>query len=73
METRHLVMTFINAEGKKVSLRVNNVRSDIQAAEVAAAMDEIVSGNLFITSGGNIVSKEAAEVVVTDTTELDVK
>ena len=73
METRHLVMTFINTEGKKVNLRVNNVRSDIQAAEVAAAMDEIVSGNLFITSGGNIVSKEAAEVVVTDTTELDVK
>ncbi|WP_426350691.1 DUF2922 domain-containing protein [Alloiococcus sp. CFN-8] len=73
METRHLLMTFINAEGKKVSLRVNNVRSDIQATEVAAAMDEIVSGNLFITSGGNIASKEAAEVVVTDTTELDVK
>jgi len=73
METRHLVMTFINTEGKKVNLRVNNVRSDIQAAEVAAAMDEIVSGNLFITSGGNIVSKEAAEVVVTDTTELEIK
>ena len=73
METRHLVMTFINAEGKKVSLRVNNVRSDVQAAEVAAAMDEIISGNLFITSGGDMVSKESAEVVVTDTTELSVK
>lgn len=73
METRHLVMTFINTEGKKVNLRVNNVRSDIQAAEVSAAMDEIVSGNLFITSGGDIVSKEAAEVVVTNTTELAVK
>ena len=73
METRHLVMTFVNAEGKKVSLRVNNVRSDVQAAEVAAAMDEIISGNLFITSGGDMVSKESAEVVVTDTTELTVK
>ena len=73
METRHLVMTFINAEGKKVSLRVNNVRSDIQDAEVEAAMDEIISGNLFITSGGDMVSKESAEVVVTDTTELTVK
>ena len=73
METRHLVMTFVNAEGKKVSLRVNNVRSDVQAAEVAAAMDEIISGNLFITSGGDMVSKESAEVVVTDTTELSVK
>ena len=71
METRHLVMTFINAEGKKVSLRVNNVRSDIQ--DVEAAMDEIISGNLFITSGGDMVSKESAEVVVTDTTELTVK
>ncbi|MGM9973984.1 MAG: DUF2922 domain-containing protein [Clostridiaceae bacterium] len=73
METRHLVMTFINAEGKKVSLRVNNVRSDVQDAEVEAAMDEIISGNLFITSGGDMVSKESAEVVVTDTTELTVK
>ncbi len=73
METRHLVMTFINTEGKKVNLRVNNIRADIQASEVSAAMDEIVSGNLFITSGGDIVSKEAAEVVVTNTTELSVK
>ena len=73
METSHLVMTFINAEGKKVSLRVNNVRSDVQDAEVEAAMDEIISGNLFITSGGDMVSKESAEVVVTDTTELTVK
>ena len=73
METRHLVMTFINAEGKKVSLRVNNVRSDVQAAEVAAAMDEIINGNLFITSGGDMISKESAEVVVTDTTLLAVK
>ena len=73
METRHLVMTFINAEGKKVNIRVNNVRADIQDTEVAAAMEEIVRGNLFITSGGDIIAKEAAEVVVTNTTELAVK
>ena len=73
METRHLVMTFINSEGKKVNLRVNNVRADIQDTEVAAAMEEIVRGNLFITSGGDLVAKESAEVVVTNTTELSVK
>ena len=73
MENRQLVMTFLNTEGKKVNVRVNNIREDIEDSEVSAAMDEIVRGNLFITSGGDIVAKEAAEVVVTITSELSVK
>lgn len=41
--SKTLVMNFLNEEGKKTAVRVNNVKEDIAAAEVSAAMDVIIA------------------------------
>ncbi|MBR0577054.1 DUF2922 domain-containing protein [Proteiniclasticum sp. BAD-10] len=42
-----LTMTFLNKEGKKYSLRVQKVRTDITETEVQDLMDTILTKNLF--------------------------
>lgn len=67
---RTLEMTFSTELGRTQRIRVYNVREDIAAAEVAAAMDSIISKNIFTSTGGDYTGKVSAQVVVTDTTEL---
>jgi hypothetical protein len=45
-------MVFENAAGREVVLRVTNARTDLTAAEVDAAMDQVVSSDIFTSSGG---------------------
>ena len=73
MESRTLIMTFKNMEGKKVNVRLNNLREDLTEGEVAAAMDTILSANIIINAGGDLISKEEAEIVVSNTTSIVVK
>ncbi len=73
MESKVLVMTFKNEDGKKVNLRLSNIREDITDEEIATAMDAILAANIIVTSGGDIVAKEAAEIVVTTTSSFNVQ
>ena len=73
MESKVLVMTFKNEDGKKVNLRLSNIREDITDGEIAAAMDAILAANIIVTSGGDIVAKEAAEIVTTTTSSFNVQ
>ena len=73
MESRTLIMTFKNMEVKKVNVRLNNLREDLTEGEVAAAMDTILSANIIINAGGDLISKEEAEIVVSNTTSIVVK
>lgn len=68
-----LVMSFINAAGKKTSITVNNVKDSLTAAEVSTAMDTIVEKNIFNTTGGDIKSKDSASISEKTTEELTVK
>ena len=68
-----LVMNFLNEVGKKTALRLSNVKDNVAEAEVIAAMDAIISNNIFETSGGDFKMKDSASVVDTSTTELVVR
>lgn len=68
-----LVMNFLNEEGKKTAVRVNNVKEDIAAAEVSAAMDVIIAKNIFASTGGDLKFKDSAELTDKNSTELSVK
>jgi hypothetical protein len=68
-----LVMNFINAQGKKTAVRVNNVKDSLTDAEVTAAMDVIIANNIFESTGGDLKIKDSASIVDTTTTELTVK
>jgi len=65
-----LRMTFVNEAGNKYSLNFKDPKAGITAAEVSAAMDVIITKNIFETSGGDLVSKDSAMLIDTTETEL---
>jgi hypothetical protein len=70
---KSLIMTFINAQGKKVSLTVNNIKDGLVNTDVSTVMDSIISKNIFSTAGGAFVSKDSAQIVEKTSSELAVK
>lgn len=67
---RRLVMTFRNAAGKTITLSLADPRADVTALEVTTAMDAIIAGNVFTSSGGDLVSKDRAAIIDTTENEL---
>lgn len=68
--TRVLRMTFRNQSGSNVSISLNNPRTDLTAAEVTASMDLVIAKNIFTSAGGDLVSKQDAQLIDTTTTDL---
>lgn len=73
MADKNLIMSFLTDEGKKTSLRLNSIREDITEAEVSAAMDVIISRNIFFTPSGELKAKDSAQIVETNVASLDVR
>ena len=71
--TKRLVMTFLTDEEKKVSLSVDDPRTDVTEAEIKTCMDLVVSKDIFAPSGGSLIKTVDAKVVVTDTTPYDLE
>lgn len=68
---RVLQMDFTTELGRNQRLRVYDAREDLTAAEVSAAMDQIVASDIFSGTGGAFTGKAGAQIVVSETTELD--
>ena len=62
-----LKMIFKNEDGNNVTFSLKNPKDTLTAQGVKDAMDNIIAKNVFITTGGELVSKVRAEIV--DTTE----
>ncbi|NMA92610.1 MAG: DUF2922 domain-containing protein [Firmicutes bacterium] len=50
-----LQMIFQNEEGRNVTISVADARANLEAGEVETVMNSILSGNQFLTNGGEIV------------------
>ncbi|WPC43356.1 DUF2922 domain-containing protein [Clostridium sp. JS66] len=70
---KSLSMTFLNEEGKKSSITLNNVKEDVTEAEVKAAMDVILAKNIFTSGGLDLKSKDSAHIVERNSSNLAVK
>lgn len=70
---KKLLMTFKTTDDKKVSLSVDDPREDVTEAEIKAAMDLVISKNIFAPGGADIASAVEAKIVVTDTTPYDLE
>ncbi len=68
-----LEMTFGTELNKKHVIRVTDARSDINDAEAAAAMDNIIAKNIFSGTGGELVEKISAQLITTQADEFDVQ
>ncbi|TGE39745.1 DUF2922 domain-containing protein [Desulfosporosinus fructosivorans] len=65
-----LRMTFNNALGNAVTITLANPKTDLTAAQVEAVMDQIIAKNIFLTSGGDLISKRDVKIVNTTTDDL---
>ena len=68
---KKLLMTFKTTDDRKISLSIDDPREDITEDEIKAAMNLVVSKNIFAPGGSDIESIVDAKVVVTDTTPYD--
>lgn len=66
-----LIMTFKASDDKKISISVDNPRTDLSEAEIISAMELIVARDIFAPNGASLLSLLEAKVVTTDTTEYD--
>jgi putative Ca2+/H+ antiporter (TMEM165/GDT1 family) len=73
MSEKTLVMTFLNEMGSKTSISISGVRDNLTEAEVSAAMDVIIAQNIFSTSGGDLKTKNSAQITVRNNSELVVR
>lgn len=71
--SRDLVMKFLDEEGKKYSLRLNDVREDTTEQEIDELMDIILEKNIFQLSKYDLVKKDSAQIVNTNVEEYDLK
>lgn len=68
--TIRLSMSFKNAADRTSSYTIDDPREDISEAEVQAVMGDMISRNIFNTSGGDLKSIAAAKVTTTEVTQL---
>ncbi|WP_027364983.1 DUF2922 domain-containing protein [Desulfotruncus alcoholivorax] len=61
--TQSLQMRFVTQAGTRVTISLDNPRDNLTEAEVAAAMDQIIAKNIFVTGGGDLVAKDNAQIV----------
>lgn len=68
--SKTLVMNFITEQGKKSSIRFKDISDTVKSADVIAAMDAIIAGNIFSTSSGDLKTKDSAQIIDTSIEEL---
>lgn len=58
-----LQMIFSNADGRNTTISIADPEADLTALEVESVMDSVITRNIFLTTGGNIISKVRAQIV----------
>ncbi len=58
-----LRMVFLNAAERLTAISVVDPAPDLTAQGIEDVMDSIIAKNVFVTSGGDLISKVRAEVV----------
>ncbi|WP_088228868.1 DUF2922 domain-containing protein [Desulfosporosinus sp. FKB] len=65
-----LRLTFNNAAGNAVTITMPQPKEGLTAADIEAVMDQIIAKNIFLTSGGELISKRDVKIVDTTTNDL---
>lgn len=59
----YLVLSFKNAGGSITKITLKNIKEDVTEEEVQNLMEKIVTANIFVSKGGDLVSKVKDEIV----------
>lgn len=68
--TKILRMVFGNEMGASVTISIDSPRDSVTPAEITAAMDTIISKNIFESNGGNLITKKDVKIVDTATNDM---
>lgn len=68
--SKTLVMSFLTSGGKKTSISFKNVKDNVEEELVSTAMDTIIEKNIFMTTSGELKSKESAQLVEVITEDI---
>lgn len=69
---KKLELQFRNAEGRMVTLSLDNPIEPADPEAVNNVMDEILAEGVFTSMGGALVSKHAARIVERTVTEVEI-
>lgn len=72
MATKKLEMIFKNQSDSKTKLSLDSPREDLTDAEVNTVMSDIITNNIFNSSGGDFTAISGARVITTDVQDLNV-
>lgn len=67
---RTLELRFRGEDGRTVTIRVADPKEDLTAQEVEAAMDTIIAGDVFTSTGGALMGIVGARIVARETTDI---
>lgn len=70
MIERMLNMKFNDAAGGKFTFAIKDLKTDVKDADISAAMGSIITKDVFLTKGGSLTSKEDAQIITKETTEV---
>lgn len=71
MSKRKLEMDFLDEDGKRFRLGVDNPKEDLDRFAIEGAMEAIINENIFQSNGGDVVGIEAARVITTTVMEIE--
>jgi hypothetical protein len=65
-----LQLQFLNEENKTVTVSIDAPIEPVDPVAVNAAMDTIITSNVFFSSGGDFVQKKGARIVERNSQEI---
>ncbi|MGG7325754.1 DUF2922 domain-containing protein [Clostridium baratii] len=73
MIEKSLVMSFANELDKKFTVTVKDIKENVEESTINSIMEYIIENDVFMTSGGSLVSKISANIISKEVTNFEVK
>lgn len=70
---KQLELQFLNEDERTVTITLENPVEPVDPETVNTVMDTIISENVFMTSGGDLVSKKGARIVERTVTDINIE
>lgn len=65
-----LRMTFNDSMGGSASITLPEPKADLTGVQIEAVMDQIIAKNVFVGTGGALISKKDIKIIGTTTDDL---
>ena len=66
-------MSFANELDKKFTVTVKDIKENVEESTINSIMEYIIENDVFMTSGGSLVSKVSANIISKEVTNFEVK